>query len=84
MDTIDKKTWSEFRETGLVWFVNSILHLFGWAIVLRADNGEILEVYPARVTFRGFSEGVTSEGYRKVTKWFTENAEDLYKESEMI
>lgn len=84
MDTIEKKTWSEFRETGLVWFINSILHLFGWAIVLRVDKGEILEVYPARVTFRGFSEDVTSEGYRKVTKWFTENAEDLYKESEMI
>lgn len=84
MDTIEKKTWSEFRETGLVWFINSILHLFGWAIVLRIDKDEILEVYPARVIFRGFSEDVTSEGYRKVTKWLTENAEDLYKESEMI
>ena len=84
MDTIEKKTWSEFRETGLVWFINSILHLFGWAIVLRTDKGEILEVYPARVTFRGFSDDIASEGYRKVTKWFTENAEDLYKESEMI
>ena len=26
-----KKSWSQFRETGLVVFINSFLHIFGWA-----------------------------------------------------
>jgi len=36
---IRKKTWEEFRDTGLFWFINMILHAFGWAIVLVKDDG---------------------------------------------
>lgn len=46
---IRKKTWEEFRDTGLFWFINMILHAFGWAIVLVKDDGKIIDVYPARV-----------------------------------
>jgi hypothetical protein len=30
-----KKEWSEFRSTGLLLFINQILHVFGWAIVFE-------------------------------------------------
>ena len=30
---IKKKTWEEFRKTGLLWFVNVIIHVFGWAML---------------------------------------------------
>jgi len=59
-----------------------ILHTFGWSIVINVeDNGEITEVYPARVKFRGFSEGDNTEGYIKVSGFLQENAAELDKEA---
>ena len=34
-EMINKKTWEEFREAGLLWFTNMILHTFGWSIVVE-------------------------------------------------
>lgn len=76
---VSKKTWEQFRKTGLLWFVNTILHMFGWAIVYEIDNGKILHVYPAGVKFRGFAERDNSEGYAKVTEFLQENINDLSK-----
>lgn len=85
---VEKKTWKEFRDSGLLWWINMILHTFGWAIVFDFSNynketndGTIREVYPARVKFRGFDEKSVTEGYQKVSKYLKENAEILEKES---
>lgn len=86
---VNKKSWCEFRKTGLLWFVNSILHMFGWAIVFEFNDGartfeddlELKNVYPARVKYRGFSEKDNSEGYIKVTEYMRENIEDLIREA---
>ena len=75
------KDWKEFRDSGLLWFINTILHLFGWAIVMEMDNDEILDVYPARVEFRGFSEDRNARGYEQVTKYLQDN---IYKLSEEV
>ena len=85
--TIDKsmvtrKSWEEFRQNGLLWFTNLILHMFGWSIVVKQDNNIIVDVYPARVKYRGFSEKTNTEGYKKVSKYLQENIDDLVKESE--
>ena len=78
---MEEKTWKEFRESGLLWFVNTILHLFGWAIVVYTnDNGDIENVSPARVSCRGFSAESNEKGYKSVTKFLSENIEDLLKE----
>lgn len=80
---INKKTWEEFRNSGMLWWINMILHTFGWAITYKFDDyGDILEVYPARVKFRGFGEKNNTEGYIKVSQFMKENAESLLKESE--
>lgn len=79
---INKKTWSEFKETGLLWFINSILHLFGWAIVIESENKEIIDVYPARVKFRGFSVECSDRGYYNVSKYLQNNIGELIKECE--
>ena len=76
---MDKKTWEEFRSSGLLWFINSILHMFGWAIVIEKDNDKIT-AYPARVSFRGFPEESNTNGYRKVTQYLKDNIDDLLKE----
>ena len=45
-DMIDKKTWQEFKDSGLLWWINMILHTFGWAIVFEiSKRGKILLTY---------------------------------------
>jgi len=81
---IKKRTWNEFRETGLLWWINRLLHTFGWAIVFEVepDDGSVSNVYPARCRFRGFDEKTESEGFAKVTAYMKENAAILLTEAE--
>ena len=80
---VNKKSWKEFRATGLLWWINMILHTFGWSIVVDVnDVDEIIDVYPARVKFRGFNEENNTQGYIKVSKFLEENSKELLKESQ--
>ena len=78
---IEKKTWKEFKDTGLLWLINSLLHLFGWAICLEVNEGVVTDVFPARVKFRGFSESNNTEGYKKISQYMRDNAEALSQEA---
>lgn len=78
---IDKKTWEEFRDSGMLFVANTILHFFGWAIVVKIEDGHLVEVNPARVKYRGFSEEVTKTCHKKVAKYLLENISELYEES---
>ena len=79
---ITRKSWKEFRESGLLFITNQFLHIFGYALVYSFDdNGEIEEVCPARVKFRGFGDKQIEEGYQKISKYMVENAVELEKES---
>lgn len=78
---VTRKSWEEFRESGLFWFINSILHVFGWAIVIQIDDdGKVTDVYPSRVQFRGFNEKANTRGYKKVTEYLKENIDDLLED----
>ena len=78
-----KKSWNEFREIGLLWFVNRTLHLFGWAIVVEIDpkTKKTINGFPAKCKFRGFSEKCEIEGFKKVTKYLGMNHKRLTKEA---
>lgn len=78
---VKKKTWEEFRQTGLLWFVNTILHTFGWAIVLSIEKGKPAEAFPARVKYRGFDQESNTKGYIKVSEYMNEEAERLLQEA---
>tara|TARA_R110000782_G_scaffold65882_1_gene133942 strand:+ start:833 stop:1078 length:246 start_codon:yes stop_codon:yes gene_type:complete len=78
---IDKKSWAEFRESGLLWVVNRTLHLFGWSIVIEMDGEDFVSVYPARVTFRGFSEKTETDGFIKVSEYLEKNIAEIKQES---
>lgn len=82
MPNIEKRSWKEFQDSGMLWWVNRVLHLFGWAIALNMDNGEVIEAFPARCKFRGFSEEDEDEGFQKVTKYLSENIRDLKEDTE--
>ncbi len=78
-----KHTWDDFRSTGLLWFINSILHVFGWAIVVEVDDEtkKVTNCYPARVKYRGFDEASQSEGHIKVAGYLSQVSEELRKET---
>lgn len=79
----DKKTWEEFRNSGLLWWINMILHTFGWAIVCCVEkDGSVSNAYPARVKYRGFNEDTNTKGYVKVSRFLKENCDQLLKEAE--
>ena len=78
---VNKKSWNEFRETGLLLIINQILHIFGWAIVVEMDKDEIINCYPARVKFRGFNEESTEKTYKKISKYMKENSDILFDEA---
>lgn len=78
---VNEKTWKEFQDTGLLWWINMILHTFGWAICLEVEDGKVIGAFPARVKFRGFDNENNTEGYIKVSQFVKENSEELLKES---
>ena len=79
---IVEKSWEEFRDSGLLWWVNMILHTFGWAITIKMEDDKVIDVYPARVKFRGFGEKNNTEGYIKVSQYMKENVSELLEEAE--
>ena len=78
---IDKKSWDEFRNNGLLWWINMILHTFGWAICTEVEKGKVVDAYPARVKFRGFDNQNNTDGYIKVSQYIKDNADEILKES---
>jgi len=78
---VNEKSWKEFRDSGLFWWINMLLHTFGWALVMEFEGEEVKRVYPARVKFRGFDEKSNTEGYIKVSEYMKENVEQLAKEA---
>lgn len=82
---VKEKSWSEFRETGLFWLINTMLQVFGWSLVYEREetSGDINRVYPARTKFRGFSTDVQAEAHKMIASFMTENAKELKEETEM-
>ena len=79
---VTRKTWKEFQDSKLLWWINRILHTFGWAIVLQVEeDGEISDVYPARVRFRGFDEKSETEGFVGVTQYLKSVVDELEDEA---
>ena len=78
-DFVKEITGKEFRESGALWFVNSILHLFGMAITWNPDNDELKA---SIVRFRGFKEEINDVGYQKLSSYLKDNMEDIERECE--
>ena len=76
---VDEISWDDFRSTGLLWWINQQLHLFGIAIVAECDENTLLteRVYPAKVEFRGFDLESNDEGYQKLTEYLETKMPEL-------
>jgi hypothetical protein len=79
---IQKRSWKQFRESGLLWWVNRTLHLFGWAIVMEVDkDGKIMGAYPARSKFRGFTIEIEEANFVKLSRYLAKTSDTLLKEA---
>lgn len=71
---VERKTWDEFRKTKLLWWVNRSLHLFGWSIIVEMRNDDkVLDIYPAKIKYRGFDAKTESEGFDTLTDYLKYN-----------
>ena len=76
--TEKRETWEVFRKSGLLWWVNRAIHLFGWALIIEIDDhGTVKEVYPARCSYRGFPEAAENRGFQALTHHIAESAGQL-------
>lgn len=74
------KQWNELRNSGLLWWINRQLHLFGWTIVYEFDDeGKLEDVYPSKVSYRGFHREAEEKGFANLTKHLADNAPELLK-----
>lgn len=82
--TVDKRSWSEFRKTGLFMFINTILHAFGWALVVeiskKGDQESVVDCYPARVKFRGFDDKDQDEMHTRIADYLSKTAVNFPEE----
>ena len=86
-DMFEEKTWEEFRSTGLLVFINSFLHIFGWSLaaIVESDPAtgkpQTIAVVPGRTKFRGFSSDSVSNAHKKLAAYMVENAAILQQEA---
>lgn len=82
-DMINDRSWDEFRDSGLLTFINIILHVFGWAIICYTHNvtHEVIRVFPARIKFRGIDQDSMDSMYENISDYLKLNAYELADET---
>lgn len=74
LDTPSQSSASVFREYGFLGYINTILHLYGLAIVYSSDNDTNTTTLDAsRVIFRGFTYVLTNNFVAKVEEVLCRN-----------
>lgn len=69
----------EFRETGLLVFVNTFLHNFGWAIFISHDIDSQTKVYDVRFNrteFKGFGKASMKRAYKRIEAFMRGNLDE--------
>jgi hypothetical protein len=79
---IERMTWEEFKDTGLLMFVNQFLHIFGLCLVseYHEPGGEMVDFYPARTKYRGFTEDQAEKSYKKLYTYIQSNIQELWED----
>ena len=78
-----RHSWGAFREAGMLWAINRVLHMFGWAIVVEVDDdsGETVGAYPVRTEWRGFPRDREDLGYQRTAEWMEKAAVAIREET---
>ena len=79
---IEARTWNEFREAGMLYAANKVLHMFGWCLIFATDElSGCRYCYPARTRYRGFAPEPDRAGTQRLNQWMRGAAESLVKET---
>ena len=80
--TIERISWQDFSDAGMLFFVNNILHSLGMTIVVERNRltGEITDSYPARTKYRGFEYESVDEEQTKIANYLAETAKHFPEE----
>lgn len=82
---MNEKEVKELRESGVLWYINIIIHAFGWCLfqteIIDKDGDPIKVLLPARTKFRGFSQHSNDNGYRKLAEYLVKNADTIYEDA---
>lgn len=73
-------SWDEFRETGLLQWVNQLLHTFGITIEVQVKDGSVIKAYPKRCEYRGFYRKGTEDMYIKITKFIASSVPKMMQD----
>lgn len=75
------KDANEFIESKWLWWINRILHTFGWVIVGHYNDKEEFTHFSVRknTPYRGFNEDAEEQGYEKTAKWLENNIGEANK-----
>jgi len=77
---IEEISWKEFKDSGFLWFVNRILHVFGIVLIFGVEvNSNAVRVFPARTTLRGFPYEAEGRGYKNLAKYMHGNSGFIMK-----
>ena len=66
---MERISWEEFRNTGLLLFINMFLHIYGLCIVVEEEDGSVKDVYAAKTDYEGFSEESQEKAFKKIKKY---------------
>lgn len=78
-----RNTWIEFKNSGMLFFANLILQVFGWSIVIiLSEEGEFLDAYPARSKYRGFNDESMKRGYTRISEYMRDHYDELIRDAE--
>lgn len=70
----------QFRESGMMMLANMFLQPFGMALVVKVEDGKVIDFFPARTTFRGFDPEDEDEMHERLAKYLADNAADFPEE----
>jgi len=82
--------WNSFIISGLLWYVNSVIYIFGWKFEKVEIKGKGLVAYPKRITRDDINNSARELkredklGIHKVHRYMKSSAKDLYNISSKI
>ena len=81
----DSFSWEDFRESGLLWWINRQLHLFQVSIACEVEeDGSVSKVYPVRSNLtQGFREADEIDGFFKLENFMLSVKPTSFTEEEV-
>ncbi len=71
-ENLKEITANQFRDSGMLYYVNTLLQPLGMSIVQLGDR-----IFPALTQFRGFDESAVDRGCDRIYKYLKENLDQI-------